>query len=61
MKEPITLEITVKVSDGDGQELVNDTLVRSNLEYADLVFFQGKMANVGAELQKAAELKARKK
>lgn len=61
MQEPISLEINIKVTDGNGVECGNDTFIRGNLQYSDLVFFQGKMSLVGIELQKAAELKAKKK
>lgn len=59
MQEPIMLEVNIKVTDANGIECVNDTFTRANLDYADLVFIQGKLGAVGIELQKAAELKAK--
>jgi hypothetical protein len=59
MEGPFTLKITTTITDGNGVEFVNDTLIRTMPGYADLVLFQGKFLNVGIELQKAAEAKAK--
>ena len=61
MNEPLTLEVRIKVTDANGLDCVDDTFVRANLDYSDLVFIQGKLGQVGIELQKAAEAKAKGK
>ena len=58
MQEPIQLKMTVIVTDGNDDIVADDTFIRSNLSYQNLVMIQGILLGVGNELQRIAEDKA---